>query len=419
MKTKIFKGMLAVAMLGGFYACDDWNTPKVDYTDNMKVYFVPARNAARTLNLYGICDTTIAIAGARYGGTQTPAGEITATFALGSASLVDAYNTSNDTKYKALPAGVATLLETTATIPANSFASPAFSVRINDNGLLESNESYLLPVQMTNVEGALPINENYTTAYVIVNRRLDTQLLLAELEGHLKGKWTFDDSQLPQKASAGRDMAFGYGSMEGYLGRNDLTYTFTEVTPINGPSAANKAVTKPLGSHLRADHNIGANGGGNRVNEYSILIDFRVNAESYDTWVSLYQTDINNGNEADVWTVQGQFGFNQETRFYDPIDWNTWTGSETYKAGEWHRVIVAVSLADHVCSFYLDGSLANNGRVVSPDAFTVDGFLSLDPVSALIGGDGTDYDNAIDFAEVHIYDFELQADHAEVLGKVK
>lgn len=409
--------MLVVAMMSGFYACSDWSTPKVDYTDNMKVYFVPSRNAPSTLNLYGICDTTISIAGVRYGGTQTPVGEMTVSLALGNASLVDAYNLSNGTEYKVFPEGVVTLLENMVTIPSHTFASSAFSVRINDNELLVSNQSYLLPVQMTRVEGVLSINENYTTAYVIVNRRPDTQKILAELEEHLKGQWTFDDSQSPQKATVGTDMVFGYGTGDGPYSNGDFTYDYSEVASIDGPSITNKAVSKPSYSFLRADHHIGANGGGQRVNEYSLLVDFRV---SQGDWISLYQTDISNSNEADVWVkTDGSFFFYQDKNYGDPIDFVSDYLVSAFTPNQWHRVIVSVSLTNYVCSFYVDGRLVNNGKMINTDAFTIDGFLSLDPVSVLMGADGTAYDGAIDFSEVRIYDFEMNADHADVLGKVK
>jgi hypothetical protein len=189
MKNKFFMSICWLAMLAGFTACSDWNTPPVDYTDNMKVYLVPARYGARTLNLSGVCDTTIVISGVRYGGTQTPVGEITATLALwdNHPSIVAAYNAANGTEYKTLPAGVATLLGTKVTIPADGFASPMFSIRIiNDNELLEAG-AYLLPVQVTDVEGALPINKEYSTGYVIINyRKLDPNLEVWEHNSFLK-----------------------------------------------------------------------------------------------------------------------------------------------------------------------------------------------------------------------------------------
>jgi hypothetical protein len=168
MRGKIQLFLLAMA---GFTACEEWSSPPTDFTANMKVYFVPARNEARSVTLYGVCDTVIAIAGARYGGTQSPVGEVTASFAVGHDSLVAAYNASNATEYLPFPAGVVTLLQATATIPATGFASPAINVRINDDKKLVENKTYLLPVLMTGVTDALPIDEDYTTAYVVISRR--------------------------------------------------------------------------------------------------------------------------------------------------------------------------------------------------------------------------------------------------------
>ena len=118
----------------------------------------------------------------------------------------------------------------------HSFGLNALAVysEVKSNGLLESNVSYLLPMQMTKVEGALPVNEDYTTSYLIVNRRPDTQVMLAELEEHLKGQWTFDNSQFPQKATVGADMVFGYGTGDGPYSSGDFTYdTLKRVDNVN------------------------------------------------------------------------------------------------------------------------------------------------------------------------------------------
>jgi hypothetical protein len=168
MKGKIQIFLLAMV---GFTACEKWSSPPTDFSANMKVYFTPARNDVRTLTLYGVCDTLIAIAGARYGGAQEPVGEVVASFTIGHDSLVEAYNKSNGTEYLPFPEGVVTLPQATAVIPATGFASPALRVRINDGGRLKLYMTYLLPVQMTNVTGAVPIDNDYTTAYVAFVRR--------------------------------------------------------------------------------------------------------------------------------------------------------------------------------------------------------------------------------------------------------
>jgi hypothetical protein len=168
MRGKIQIFLLAMV---GFTACEEWSSPPTDFSANMKVYFTPARNEARKITLYGVCDTVLAIAGARYGGTQSPVGEVIASFAIGHDSLVAAYNAGNGTEYLPFPGGVVTLLQTTAAIPATTFASPAINVRLNDGERLVENKTYLLPILMTGVTGALPIDNDYTTAYVEVSRR--------------------------------------------------------------------------------------------------------------------------------------------------------------------------------------------------------------------------------------------------------
>ena len=170
MKTNFFMSICWLVALAGFAACSDWSTPPVDYTDNMKVYLVPARAAApKEVVLFGVNDTTITVTGVRYGGTQTPVGEITATLTLwdGHPSFVDKYNEAHGTEYSVLPKGVATLLDQTVTIPAGRFASPSFSLRIIDDNDLLQEGSYLLPIQVIQAIG-LPVSEEHNTGYVVI-----------------------------------------------------------------------------------------------------------------------------------------------------------------------------------------------------------------------------------------------------------
>jgi hypothetical protein len=169
MRGKIQIFLLAMV---GFTACEEKSAPTPpDVTTDVKVYFASARGDAQTLTLYAACDTLIALAGARYDSAQSPVGvALTASFAIGSDSLVAAYNARNSAEYLPFPEGVATLPQATAVIPATGFASPALEVRINDGGSLEGGKTYLLPVLMTGVTGALPVDvdKDYATAYVVV-----------------------------------------------------------------------------------------------------------------------------------------------------------------------------------------------------------------------------------------------------------
>lgn len=407
---KQLTGALGLAM-AALTACTAYNDTPREYEENMKVYFVPARYGMETVNLYGVKDTVFTFAGARYGGTTVPVGEITAAVSLGGDELVTAYNEAHGTAYEPMPEGVASLVKESINIPATGFASEGFEVRINDQELLTNKHSYLVPLQMTSVGGPLRVNEDYTTAYLIVNRRSDTGKLAADLTEHLRGQWTFDDANDPWKATVGADIVPGSGNAA-----SGISYDYSDCAPIAGPGASNRAVTCPFGSFLRADHNIGANGGGGRVNEYTVVIDFRLDAANYATWVAMMQTDLTNSNETDIWAVGKWFGFYQDSYYGDPVDFY-WGEDSDVTADTWHRLVVTVSLSENTSTMYMDGKPLFT--CTDEAALAVDGFLSLDPVSVLIAADGTDYDNQIDIAEVRFYDWPMTEEHADYLGTVR
>jgi hypothetical protein len=95
-------------------------------------------------------------------------------------------------------------------------------------------------------------------------------------------------------------------------------------------------------------HGIPSNGGGTKVNQYTLIMDILVESSGAFA-ASLLQIDDapNNNNDGDLFWQQGNFG--QGTGGYN--------GPGTFTAGEWHRVAVAYNLAANppVVTKYVDG----------------------------------------------------------------
>jgi hypothetical protein len=411
MKNRFFTYIMATMILSVCNSCSDGIPEKLQFDKFMSVWLIPARDGNKTVDLYGMRDTTITIPGIRYGGTSEPAGTVTANIAVDE-SLVSNYNATNNTAYLSMPAGCASLNNSTLTIKANDFVSDAIVLRINDDAKLETDLSYLIPIKVTSVDAPnLPLNETYSTAYIIVNRRPDATDMINEMNEHLKGKWLFDDAN-PFKATVGEDLIPGYGAFD------EFYYDDAHgILPMAGPAAANGAVNVPIGSFLWMNHNIGANGDGDNVNEYSMQFDFRI-AESPDTWdyFAFYQTDLTNSNDADFWVNGGSLGlYENESGYGDPITLQDWT-DEIVANDKWYRMVVTFSMTASTYKVYLDG-VEVGGK--NDPLIATDGVFSLDPVSVLLCIDGWGYDGAIDIAEIAIWDIPLSADHVKLLGTVQ
>jgi hypothetical protein len=140
------------------------------------------------------------------------------------------------------------------------------------------------------------------------------------------GWWKFDDPANLLKAEIGKPLELG--------GKN-------EVVSVNGPTIANKAVNVGLGSYLTMTHDLLANGGGTKVNEYSIQLDFSI--PEIGKWYSFIQTDPTNASDADLFIKNGNntIGTAATTYSTKAVSANTWYRMVvTVKNGEFFRVYV-------------------------------------------------------------------------------
>jgi hypothetical protein len=195
------------------------------------------------------------------------------------------------------------------------------------------------------------------------------------------GVWLFDDPNALDKADKGATLTL--------IGNN---------TAIDGPSATNKAVRIPLGSFIGVPHGMAANGANNngKVNNYTVMMDIML--PSQGDWYALFQTNIANSSDCQVW-VDGSMR----------IGWAGTGGYSGYiSSGVWHRLLLAVD--EVAVNYYLDGTLIYTGASSTN--------LALDLAGFLVGADRNGYDADFYLAELAVWDFTFSADDAAKMGTV-
>jgi hypothetical protein len=187
----------------------------------------------------------------------------------------------------------------------------------------------------------------------------------------------------------------GYGT--------DLVLTGTH-TAIAGPSVGNGAISIGAGSYYTLTHGIAPNGGGTKVNRYTLMFDFRV-AQALGMWHNFFQTDpvvTANDGEYFIRSTTGALGtlaIGYTTPFV--VSDNTW-----------YRLVLAV---ENGVSFkaYIDGQLVFDHTTMPVD----DARYSLASVLHIFGDDDGD-DGLIDIAEFAIWDAPLSASEVAAFGGV-
>jgi hypothetical protein len=201
------------------------------------------------------------------------------------------------------------------------------------------------------------------------------------------GSWLFDDANNLLKASVGQDLV---PNGEGF-------------TAIPGPGTSNGAVRIASKSYFKALHGMAANGGGNRVNRYTIQVDFRVAA--IGRYYSFFQTTLENNDDAEFFLrPAGNLGIG-----------GTGYSSLVVTPGEWHRLVISAGMGSSY-EYYLDGTLIHQGNT---DAASVDSRYSWLPEGVLLFADEDGEDNEIDIAEVTVWSGAMNADQVAALGKVQ
>jgi hypothetical protein len=207
------------------------------------------------------------------------------------------------------------------------------------------------------------------------------------LEESLEGHWKFDNPENLTQATVGPDLVL-----------------VGEDSAIAGPGEGNGAVYIPTGSHYKFDNPIDTLlSQGKYVNEFTIVIDFRI-AEL--AWTALYQTDTTNTSDGDGYVSgSGAIGIGA-TDYSDPV----------VSPRNWHRVVFSVLNTDTSVAtngfynIYLNGSLVLDG-IPQP----LDERFSLRE-KVLWAADNDGEDGPIDVAEIWLYNKALDDAEVESLG---
>ncbi|MCK9409239.1 MAG: metallophosphoesterase [Bacteroidetes bacterium] len=166
---------------------------------------------------------------------------------------------------------------------------------------------------------------------------------------------------------------------------------------VPGPKPGNGAINIGMGSYYKMKHGIRPNGGGSMVNEYTLMIDFKVPGGG--TWKTLFQTDMSNKSDAD-WFISTIENIGIQA-----------TGYTSYAIipNEWYRFVLTVKNgAAHIS--YLDGQAVKAG---SP--LPIDGRFALDSLLLLFADNDGD-DAEIECAEIAIWNSALSTEDVAALG---
>ncbi|GEM_PF-2574237 len=220
------------------------------------------------------------------------------------------------------------------------------------------------------------------TAFRGISVILLTAALKLVAQENLSGRWTFDDQSNLLRAAVGQDLLL--------IGNHSIA---------KSPRQGDGAVNIGVGSYYGIQPRIAANGEGNKVNEFTLVMDIRVTQP--DKWYTLLQTNPLNTDDGE-WFIDptSKMGVHA-TGYTEPL----------IAAGHWYRLAVAVQ-NDHRYDYYIDGVPVLRG---APGE--VDGRFSLEP-TVLFFADENGEDNPLDVAEIRLFSRALSDAEMAALGGV-
>jgi hypothetical protein len=191
-------------------------------------------------------------------------------------------------------------------------------------------------------------------------------------------------------------------------GTKQISYPATGnagITLTAGPSANNAALLVPKGSCLKMIHGFNANAGGTRVNEFTLMIDFKVNLS--DTYYPLLQTALSNNKDADIFVKQnGAVGLNANGGGYSPAG--------SVSANTWYRYVLVVK-AGQPWKEYLNGTLI----YTASGNTAVDSRWSMETGGALLFADESNEDGDFNVAEIAVWNKALTPAQIANLGQAE
>jgi hypothetical protein len=196
------------------------------------------------------------------------------------------------------------------------------------------------------------------------------------------------------------------------IGTN-LTPNGSGFTAIGGIVGGDGAVAVDVGSYYAMTHGIAPNGGGTKVNKWTLLVDFRIPA--LGVWHAFFQTDAApNLSDAEYFiNTSGAIGVGALDYSNDPGNSGFLTLTDT-----WYRLVFVLDVpatgpTQATYHAYIDGSQIAS---LTAPAFSVrDQRFSPDPI-LLLFSDNDGEDGLIDVTNVAIWGEALGADAVASLG---
>ena len=239
----------------------------------------------------------------------------------------------------------------------------------------------------------------------------------------VKGEWNFDNASKPLAATIGHDLRYEDPTLasiyeSGVTGQG----SFTNIPNINGkpagvlfaPYVPNSQTDSkgPIYSRLGLllDHGVEANGGGAKVNQYTIIMDLLWGPNGTGNG-SLFQFhDINNPGDGDLYWTRGTGGYGKSccSPYLVP---NT-----NHPAGVWARVVFGVDLSANppVLAKYIDG--IKNYEAITGDRGHVDSAFALSIPSIILFGDSDNEQSDAYISALQIREGKLTDDEVAALG---
>jgi hypothetical protein len=274
-----------------------------------------------------------------------------------------------------------------ATITPESLSQNVSWSSSNENVLRVGDNGILTPVTL----GEATVTATLTVANTTKTAECVVTVLAAIAADSLKGRWTFEDVADLGKATVGDDLV--------------ASEEYGVFASIDGPDNT-KAVRITEDGYYTVYHNIGANGGGENTNEYTLMMDIRGSEDEFAGWLSLYDNgfvdDDGYGLGSRLWIDgDGAIGFAPLGGYSEPV----------LTPDTWHRVVIAVKLGESF-KVYVDGELAFTASAGTE----VDGEFSLYPEELWIGYEFSEGYPGPEFAELRVWSVALTAEQIAALG---
>lgn len=205
-----------------------------------------------------------------------------------------------------------------------------------------------------------------------------------------KGKWNFDDQANLMKAALGNDL----------VPAGSVTHT-----AVTGPAEGNGAIADSYYQSLVMNHGIAANGGGTRVNVYSMMIDFKAIGTN-PGYYSFFQTGATNSGDGDLFIKWGSAG--NGVVGLGVLGWST----NTVEPEVWYRLVVTSSGTTY--KVYINGELWVEKAGIEIDSRHA---LQIEELPNIFADDDGE-EGEFNCAELAVWDVELTPEQVAELGAV-